>query len=112
MDFMRLRMNYSKRCSRRRFPQRVSIDPNLSRSVTISLSECKDIFVGVTRGVSSIPSVYAGMQFSTCCKPSDQPRDTARWEECSGLDEKSLTTFCRCDGRAKGIAREHQNGFL
>ena len=47
-----------------------------------------------------------------CCKPSDQPRDAARREECSGLDEKSLTTFCRCDGRAKGIAREHQHGFL
>ena len=29
-----------------------------------------------------------------CCKPSDQPRDTARREECSDLDEKSLTTFC------------------
>ena len=62
---MRLRMNYSKRCSRRRFPQRVSIDPNLGRSVTISLSECKDIFVGVTRRVSGIPSVYVGMQFSS-----------------------------------------------
>ena len=47
-----------------------------------------------------------------CCKPSDQPRDAARREECSGLDEKSLTTFCCCDGRAKGFAREHQNGFL
>jgi hypothetical protein len=47
-----------------------------------------------------------------CCKPSDQPRDAARWEEYSGLDENSLTTICRCDGRAKGIAREHQNGFL
>jgi len=48
---------------------------------------------------------------SNCCKPSDQPRDAARREECSDRDEKSLTTFCRCDGRAKGIAREHQNGF-
>jgi hypothetical protein len=27
MDFIRLKMNYSKRCSRWRFPQRVSIDP-------------------------------------------------------------------------------------
>ena len=62
---MRLRMNYSKRCSRWRFPQRVTIDPNLSRTVTISLSECKDIFVGVMGGVSGTPSVYAGMQFST-----------------------------------------------
>jgi len=44
---MRLKMNYSKRCSQWRFPLRVSIDPNLSRSVTISLLECKDIFVGV-----------------------------------------------------------------
>jgi len=63
--FMRLRMNYSKGCSRRRLTQRVSIDPNLGQSVTISLSECKDIFVRVTRGVSGIPSIYAGMQFST-----------------------------------------------
>jgi len=38
-----------------------------------------------------------------CCKPSDQPRDAARREECSSLDEMSFTTFCRCDGRAKGI---------
>jgi hypothetical protein len=29
-----------------------------------------------------------------CCKPSVQPRDAARREECSDLDEKSLTTFC------------------
>ena len=29
----------------------------------------------------------------TCPKPSDQPRDAARREECSDLDEKSLTTF-------------------
>ena len=28
-----------------------------------------------------------------CCKPSDQPRDAARREECSDLDEKSLTAF-------------------
>ena len=47
----------------------------------------------------------------SCCKPSNQPRDAARREECSNLDEKSLTIFYRCDGRAKGIAREHQNGF-
>jgi hypothetical protein len=30
-----------------------------------------------------------------CPKPSDQPRDAARREECSDLEEKSLTTFCR-----------------
>ena len=46
-----------------------------------------------------------------CCKPSDQPRDAARQEECLDLDEKSLTTFCRYDGRAKRIARVHHNGF-
>jgi hypothetical protein len=48
---------------------------------------------------------YGGsrQQVSTCPKPSDQPRDAARREECSKLDEKSLTTFCRCDGRAKGF---------
>ncbi len=28
-----------------------------------------------------------------CPKPSSQPRDAARREECSQLDEKSLTTF-------------------
>ena len=28
-----------------------------------------------------------------CCKPSDQPRDAVQREECSDLDEKSLTTF-------------------
>ncbi len=34
-------------------------------------------------------------QLACCPKPSDQPRDAARREECSDLDEKSLTTFCR-----------------
>ncbi len=34
-------------------------------------------------------------EFWQCPKPSDQPRDAARREECSDLDEKSLTTFCR-----------------
>ncbi len=29
----------------------------------------------------------------TCPKPSSQPRDAARREECSQLDEESLTTF-------------------
>ncbi len=29
----------------------------------------------------------------SCLRPSDQPRDAARQEECSDLDEKSLTTF-------------------
>jgi len=43
------------------------------------------------------------LQCIVCCKPSAQPRDAARREECSSLDEKSFTTFCRCDGRAKGI---------
>jgi len=41
MDFMRLRMNYSKRCSRRRFPQRVSIDP--TRSWRVGLSDTKHV---------------------------------------------------------------------
>ena len=38
-----------------------------------------------------------------CHRPPDQPRDAARREECSDLDEKSFNYFCRCDGRAKGI---------
>jgi len=41
MDFMRLRMNYSKRCSRRRFPQRVSIDP--TGSWRVGLSDTKHV---------------------------------------------------------------------
>jgi hypothetical protein len=28
-----------------------------------------------------------------CCKPSDQPGDAARREECSGLDEKEFNYF-------------------
>jgi len=36
MDFMRIKMNYSKRCSRWRFPERVSIDPVGSRCVGLS----------------------------------------------------------------------------
>jgi len=36
-------------------------------------------------------------------------RKVPRREECSDLDEKSLTTFCHCDGRAKGIDREYQD---
>ncbi len=38
-----------------------------------------------------------------CHRPPDQPRDAARWEECSDLDEKSFNYFCCCDGRVKGI---------
>ena len=49
---------------------------------------------------------------NTCCKPSDQSRDAARREECSDLDEKSLTTFVVVMGGRKGFAREHQNGFF
>ncbi len=47
-----------------------------------------------------------------CCKPSDQPRDAARREECSDLDEKSLTTFCCWDERAKGSDWDHLNDFM
>jgi hypothetical protein len=47
-----------------------------------------------------------------CPKPSDQPRDAARREECSDLDEKSLTTFCRLDERAKGSDGDHLNDFI
>ncbi len=38
------------------------------------------------------PSTLKGC-VGTCPKPSDQPRDAARREECLDLDEKSLTTF-------------------
>jgi hypothetical protein len=50
--------------------------------------------------------------FDACPRPSDQPRDAARWEECSDLDEKSLTTFCCWDERAKGNAGEHLMDFM
>ena len=59
------------------------------------------------RGVTKCPT-----QACTCHRPSDQPRDAARWEECSDLDEKSLNYFCVVVGGQKGFAREHQNGFL
>ena len=42
-----------------------------------------------------------------CPKPSSQPRDAARREECSQLDEKSLTTFLLLNGRAKGSGAVH-----
>ena len=38
-----------------------------------------------------------------CRKPSDQPRDAARREECSNRMKRVFSTFYRCDGRAKGI---------
>ncbi len=49
---------------------------------------------------------------SQCPKPPDQPRDAARREECSDLEEKSLTTFCRWDGRVKGSDGDHLNDFM
>ena len=58
------------------------------------------------RGVTKCPT-----QACTCHRPSDQPRDAARWEECSGLYEKSLTTFCCCDGRAKGLLESTKMDF-
>ena len=38
-----------------------------------------------------------------CPKPSDQPRDAARREECSDLEEKSLTTFVVETGGQKEV---------
>ena len=46
-----------------------------------------------------------------CRKPSDQPRDAARREECSNRMKRVLTTFVVVMGGRKGFAREHQNGF-
>ncbi len=42
---------------------------------------------------SAVPTKDSSTDEEKCCKPSDQPSDAARREECSGLDEKSLTTF-------------------
>jgi hypothetical protein len=51
MDFMRLQMNYSKRCSRWRFPQRVSIAPNIL--VGVWRAECP-VYQVSTRECSSL----------------------------------------------------------
>ncbi len=40
-------------------------------------------------------AAHYGHPLAICCKPSDQPRDAAQWEECLDLDELSLTTFRR-----------------
>jgi len=45
-------------------------------------------------------------------RPPDQPRDAARWEECSDLDEKSFDYVCVVVGEWKGFAREHQKVFF
>jgi hypothetical protein len=42
---------------------------------------------------------------SRCPKPSSQPRDAARREECSQLDEKSLTTFLLFLGGQKEVTK-------
>ena len=46
-----------------------------------------------------------------CCKPSDQPRDAARREECSNRMKRVFLLFIVVTGGRKGFAREHQNGF-
>ena len=46
-----------------------------------------------------------------CPKPSDQPRDAARREECSDLDEKSLTTFVVETGGQKGLLESTKMDF-
>ncbi len=46
-----------------------------------------------------------------CCKPSDQPRDAARQEECSNRMKRVLLLFVVVMGGRKGFARGHQNGF-
>ncbi len=80
---MRLKMNYSKRCSWRRSPPRVSI--------ALNIYLCRS----VTRGVSGIPSVDAGMKSSNAvlrkgddvaCVPR-HPDDVAYTT--SGFDELS-----------------------
>ncbi len=49
---------------------------------------------------------------TSCSKPFNQPRDAARQEECSDLDEKRFNYFYGVVEGRKGFAREHQNGFL
>jgi len=47
-----------------------------------------------------------------CCKPSDQPRDAARREECSDRDEKSLNTFVVVMGGRKGLLESTKMDFM
>ncbi len=47
-----------------------------------------------------------------CPNPSDQPRDAARREECSDLDEKSLTTFCSLSEEGKRSDGDRLNDFM
>ena len=46
-----------------------------------------------------------------CCKPSDQPRDAARREECSDLDEKSLILFVVVMRERKGLLESTKMDF-
>jgi hypothetical protein len=62
-----------------------------------------------------VPSLIKKMKmrgFVGCPKPPIQPRDAARREECSQLDEKSLTTFSLLNGRAKGSDVDRLNDFM
>ena len=56
-------------------------------------------------------STFLGGGEGFCPKPPIQPRDAARREECSQLDEKSLTTFSLLNGRAKGSDGDRLNDF-
>jgi hypothetical protein len=47
-----------------------------------------------------------------CPKPSDQPRDAARREECLDLDEKSLTTFCLLSEEDERSDGDRLNDFM
>ncbi len=49
---------------------------------------------------------------SVWCRPPDQPRDAARREECSDLDEKSLTTFVVVMGGRKGLLESTKMDFM
>jgi hypothetical protein len=47
-----------------------------------------------------------------CSKPFDQPRDAARREECSDLDEKSLTTFMSLEKGKKDLLESTNMDFM
>ncbi len=91
-----------------RGPATPNIATALVSMATISLTEYPDSTNSQSWGL--LPWLYAKGNFQDslmlpwlksqsqipllhCCKPSDQPRDAARQEECSDLDEKSVTTF-------------------
>ncbi len=77
-------------------------DSQVNDSAQSLLLTCLILYDGLLLQRRLVMKPSAGtFSVSSCIKPFDQPRDAARWEECSDLDEKNLLLLRRC-GRAKG----------